>query len=208
MKFKNLVCFFFALVVCSCTDTLRNGDLVFQVNDNSGFVDAIETATNRDGLSFSHVGIVYLSDTGHYIIEATPKHGVVATTIEDFLDDSAHDSDGNPMVKYYRVKTTQDLADKAVLKAISFIGTPYDFAFAQGTENIYCSELVYECFLDKDGNHIFPSQPMNFRDADGNLPVYWEEHFKKLGIPVPENEKGTNPNDMAQSGIIKALKIK
>lgn len=207
MDIKHTAILALALLACSCHDTLRNGDLVFQANESSNFVDAIEAATYNGGLSFSHVGLVYTSDTGIYVIEATPRHGVVATPIEAFLDDSAHDTFGKPLVKYYRAKASHDLADKAVAKALSLIGTPYDFAFDTGTENIYCSELIYECFIGTDGRHLFETQPMNFRDANGNLPAYWVEHFGRLGIPIPENESGTNPNDMARSDKIKELAI-
>ena len=197
-----------AIVLSACSDCLRNGDLVFQTNDDSDFTDAIVSSTDRNGLSFSHVGILYSSDTGQYIIEATPKHGVVATAINDFLDDSAHDNEDNPLVRFYRVKISQDLADKAVKRALSFIGKPYDFAFNPDSESIYCSELVYESYLDENGCHIFTTQPMNFRDAEGNLPPYWIEHFGKLGIAIPENEEGTNPNDMADSEMIEALRMR
>ena len=205
---KCLWLIFLAVSLMACSDNLRNGDLVFQTNDSSDFTDAIVSSTDRDGLSFSHVGIVYSSDTGQYIIEATTKHGVVATAINDFLDDSAHDKKGHPLVRFYRIKISQDLADKAVKRALSFIGKPYDFAFSPGTESIYCSELVYESYIDEKGHHIFTTQPMNFRDAEGNLPPYWIEHFEKLGIAIPENEDGTNPNDMANSDMIEALRTR
>lgn len=208
MKPLRLILPIIALMLYSCHDRFRNGDLVFQINESSDFVDAIEAATNKPDLSFSHVGLISVTDSGVYIIEASPKHGVVATELNDFYDDSAHDGNGKPMVRFYRAKVAQDIADKAVARAASFIGTPYDFAFSQGTSELYCSELIYESFIDENGQHLFPSQPMNFRDDKGDLPSYWIEHFNKLGIPVPENEEGTNPNDMANSDAVEILKIK
>ena len=208
MKILRLVFPIVALMLNACNDRLRNGDLVFQINESSGFVDAIEAATNKSDLSFSHVGLISVTDSGVYVIEASPKHGVVATRLNDFYDDSAHDKNGKPMVRFYRAKVTQDIADKAVARAASFIGVSYDFAFSQGSNELYCSELIYECFIDENGQHLFPTQPMNFRDDKGNLPSYWIEHFNKLGIPVPENEEGTNPNDMANSDKVELLRIK
>ena len=46
---------------------------------------------------------------------------------------------------------------------------------------------------------------MNWRDADGNLPKYWQKHFENLGIPVPEGVPGTNPTDLSRSPILKKL---
>ena len=40
---------------------------------------------------------------------------------------------------------------------------------------------------------------MNWRDKERNLPQYWQEHFKKLGMPVPEGVPGTNPTDLSRS---------
>ena len=64
---------------------------------------------------------------------------------------------------------------------------------------MYCSELVYECYLMCDGQHLFEAKPMNWRDKEGNLPQYWQEHFEKLGMPVPEGVPGTNPTDLSRS---------
>lgn len=208
MKILRFVIPFFALMLNACSDRLHNGDLVFQINESSDFVDAIEAATNKPDLSFSHVGIVNVTDSGIYVIEANPKLGVVATGLNDFYNDSAHDKNGKPMVRFYRTKVTQDIADKAAARAASFIGSPYDFAFSRGTNELYCSELIYECFTDEDGKHIFKTQPMNFRDENGELPPYWTEHFNQLGIPIPENEEGTNPNDIAGSDKVELLRIK
>ena len=50
---------------------------------------------------------------------------------------------------------------------------PYNDAY-------YCSEFIEVAF-----GGLFPSKPINWRDADGNLPEYWQKHFEKLGVPVP-----------------------
>lgn len=46
---------------------------------------------------------------------------------------------------------------------------------------------------------------MNWRDKNGNLPEYWENHFKKLGMKVPEGTPGTNPTDLSRSIFLKRL---
>ena len=42
------------------------------------------------------------------------------------------------------------LAAKAVKEANSFIGTPYDFDFVEGTDAFYCHEMTAECYSDCD----------------------------------------------------------
>lgn len=64
---------------------------------------------------------------------------------------------------------------------------------------MYCSELVYESYLNEDGSHIFNAIPMNFRASDGSMPEFWTSLFARLGSPVPEGMPGTNPNSIART---------
>ena len=48
---------------------------------------------------------------------------------------------------------------------------------------------------------------MNFFASDGSLPAYWQHHFDSLGITVPQDMPGTNPNDMSHSPILHRFKI-
>lgn len=70
---------------------------------------------------------------------------------------------------------------------------------------MYCSELVYESFLRRDGSHLFTAIPMNFRDKDGNMPEFWTGLFAGLGRDVPEGEPGTNPNDMSRDPALQLV---
>lgn len=46
---------------------------------------------------------------------------------------------------------------------------------------------------------------MNWRNADGKLPKYWKNHFKRLKMPVPEGVMGTNPTELARSPLLRKL---
>jgi hypothetical protein len=83
------------------------------------------------------------------------------------------------------------------------IGKPYDNAILPDNGALYCSEFIYTVYLSRRGEPLFSAKPMNWRDADGNLPDYWVDHFRKLGIPVPEGVEGTNPADLARSPLLK-----
>ena len=48
---------------------------------------------------------------------------------------------------------------------------------------------------------------MNFYASDGSLPAYWRHHFDSLGVAVPQDMPGTNPNDMSRSPILHRFRI-
>jgi len=45
----------------------------------------------------------------------------------------------------------------------------------------------------------------DFRDADGNIPTYWTEHFKQYNAVIPENQQGSNPADLSKSDKIEIV---
>ena len=182
---------------------LLSGDLIFQENPEGAMTGAIEQST---GGAFSHVGIIERSEGGLSVLEATTEGGVVRTPLQDFADGSAHDSKGRPKVAVFRLKDfPEELKDSAIVRARQHLGKPYDYAYAPGAEALYCSELVWEVFLDEDGGHIFPAVEMNFKGPDGEIPRYWTDLFEKLGKPVPQGLPGTNPNDLSKSDKLKRI---
>lgn len=192
----------------------KNGDLIF-VADTSSFSSAVAEST---GGAFSHVGIIQRVADTLYVLEAVPRKGVVRTPIEKFIAEAPKDENGRPEIKVKRlfriqqlpgeekvsVDSLQKIANLAVEKAIAFLGTPYDLAFFEGAEELYCSELIYESFLQGDV-HIFPVVPMNFKDSTGEISSYWNEYYKKLGKAVPQDWPGTNPNDLYKSDLLKEI---
>jgi len=59
--------------------------------------------------------------------------------------------------------------------------------------------------LDKQNTPIFEPISMNFRDADGNLPTYWIEHFEKHNAVIPENRLGSNPANLSKSDKLEII---
>ena len=174
----------------------RSGDLLFCEMKNSDMEKAINSSTGN----YTHVAIVEVDSTGQiWIIEASSKSGVHRIQFEIW----ATDSFGN--FNAYRLTVPFDTV-AVIARAKSFIGQPYDDCFLPDNGQMYCSELVYEAYLDANGNHLFKSQPMNFRDKRGKMPKYWKKHFRKLGIAIPEGVQGTNPTDMSKSELLYFLK--
>ena len=105
----------------------------------------------------------------------------------------------NKLVVSLRDETNQFLRMKSLTFAWLFLALLVPIA-ADAQQRDRLAELIEVVF---DG--LFPSKPMNWRDAEGNLPKYWVQHFKKLGVPVPEGVPGTNPTDLSRSPILKKL---
>ncbi len=173
---------------------LKPGNLLF-FSDTSGMSGAVRKSTGQ----YSHVAIVESVGDTVWIIDATPQHGVARRPFFHNPDEQlpfpdVYQFDGN-----IRINSVLD-------NARSFIGQPYDNAFLPNNKALYCSELIYECFLRdtrKGDRHLFKAKPMNWRDANGNIPEYWVAHFKELNMPIPEGVPGTNPTDLSRSPLLK-----
>lgn len=175
--------------------TLQSGDLLFLDNSRSDMEKAITASTGE----YSHVALVERDSADDvWVIEASPKNGVQRVPYRQFEREHLVGFFGGN-IDIYRLTVAFDTA--AVLaRAKSLVGKPYDDAFLPDNDAYYCSELIQTAF-----GGIILSQPMNWRDADGNLPEYWAKHFEELGVPVPEGVPGTNPTDMSRSPLLKKL---
>lgn len=194
------------LLISSCTSTytdrLQPADLVFVSEDSSEFSEAISAATSDSMSSYTHVGIIDCKENGDYVvIEAEPKNGVSETPLDSFLAERKH-------LSFYRVISGDIDPEEVILKARSFLGEPYDYLFLPDNHKMYCSELVYESYLDFEGHPIFKAQPMNFRDKNGEMPKFWIELYQKENEEIPEGILGTNPNDLSKSPQLVQLNIK
>lgn len=169
------------------------GDLLF-FRDAEGMGAAVKESTGQ----YTHVAIVESVGDTVWIIDATPQNGVSRRPyLRSFKD----------IPDVHRLEDRSDV-DSALIRARSFIGMPYDNAFLPDNRAFYCSELIYECFLNDDSQenrHLFEAKPMNWRNADGELPKYWVKHFKKLKMAVPEGVMGTNPTDLSRSPLLRKL---
>lgn len=207
---KELSIIFFATAsfLAGCGDRnpeFRSGDLLFEVGKESRMTDAIVDATAHNGASgFSHVAILERDGDEYFIIEATSKGGVRRITLDEFLHGAGHDDKGRPLVAVYRLRDSSPAA-AAVERAKTHIGRPYDFAFMPDNDAYYCSELVYESYLDDNGEHIFTAHPMTFKGRDGSFAPFWTELFDSLGMDIPEGVAGTNPEDMSKECAIEEV---
>ncbi len=174
---------------------LKNGDLLFLKGGNDKMDKAIRESTGN----YTHVAIVERDSADClWIIEASTAYGV-----RRILYDNWNWHWGG--FDAYRLNVPFDAA-AVIAQAKSFVGQHYDNAYLPDNGELYCSELVYEAYLDSNGNHLFESKPMNFRDQRGRMPRYWKKHFRRLGIPVPEGQPGTNPTDLSKSPLLERVR--
>lgn len=127
---------------------LQHGDLIFVKTSQSAFDKAISQATQKDKVSYTHIGIFDLHLDS--VLEAEPKQGVIRKKLEVFLKE-------NPLFDIMRL--TPKVAKKvdiqaSIKRAEKHLGEPYDFSYTANNGAMYCSELVYEAFLDTKGWYI------------------------------------------------------
>ncbi|MCF0166587.1 MAG: hypothetical protein HUJ89_05460 [Bacteroidales bacterium] len=190
---------------------LKTGDLIFigvpweaDAADSTSLGSAIIAATgDADALNMVHVAIVEVKGDSIWVIDATPGHGVDRYPLDTFLSD-IHSQDGViPTIVVKRVVGYD--VEEFVDNAKAFIGEPYDICFLPDNGAKYCSELVYDSYVSSDGKHLFGSKPMNFKNQDGEMPIYWEQLFSSMNMEVPQGIPGTNPHDMSKSSILEEV---
>ncbi|MBQ7269607.1 MAG: hypothetical protein IJS62_07145 [Bacteroidales bacterium] len=194
-------------------EPLRTGDLVFvgipagRAPDENGMDAAISAATGRkDSLNFIHVAIVDADSAGVRIIDATVLRGVDRRPLDTFLHDFTSGDGPAPVFKVMRLRDA-GIAEAAVRRARTRVGLPYDLSFLPDNGALYCSELVYESYLDADGKPIFPAAPMNFKNAEGEFPRYWQQLFERLGQEIPQGVPGTNPQAMSGDSALYEIRL-
>jgi hypothetical protein len=155
-------------------------------------------------LNLIHVAIAEVKADSVWIIDATIRRGVDRHPLDTFLRDFTLEDGRYPAFLVKRVKGVD--ANAAVERAKSFCGRKYDSRFLPDNEDLYCSELVQDCYLDRDGFPVFPSAPMNWLAPDGTMPPYWTYLFGLLGMEVPQDVLGTNPQNMSMASNLMEVK--
>lgn len=203
-----------ALAACNRKpQALRNGDLIFvgipadYSLEEDSMSDAIGAATSPGDLNIIHTAIANVDADGVWIIDATIKHGVDRHPLDTFLTDFTLKDGSLPQFIVMRLKDTTGVS-ASVERAKSFTGLKYNFSFTPCDTALYCTELVRDSYLTPSGDYIFSEAPMNFKAPDGTMPVYWEQLFNILGIPVPQGVPGTNPKAMSGESCLETVNVK
>lgn len=180
----------------------EEGDFLFLDLDCGGLCEAIEAVTEgAGGRDFSHLGLVHQRGDSVFVLEAM-GNSVRLTPLSTFLSYTK-----KPALLARLKPEFRKLIPQAMAFGLTRLGFPYDDAFLPDNGKYYCSELVYDCFLQASGRHDFFSlRPMTFRQPGKQefFPV-WISYYQKLGIPVPEGIPGCNPGGISSSEKLEIL---
>ena len=157
---------------------LENGDLIL-VKDSSDIGQAIQESTGN----YSHVAI-FLDG---FIYHATTEGGVIVQSPEDFFEaEKVYD-----LYHYAEIDCTE------VKKRVeSHLGAPYNVSFYPDGDGFYCSQFIAELLP------VFETIPMKFGHDTQEISDFWSEYYRELGLPVPLNQPGTNPSQLATSPLL------
>ena len=199
------------VILASCKAGIKTGDLVFvgipadYSLDESEMDGAISAATgSKDALNLIHVAILEVGKDTTWIIDATIKHGVDRHPIDTMFKEFTLKDGSQPTYIVKRLKDSRKAA-QYVENAKQFLGLPYDVAFLPDNGALYCSELVRESYRTEDGAFIFDEKPMNFKNANNEFPLYWQQLFALIGQEIPQDIPGTNPQDMSGAPVLKTV---
>ncbi|WET00305.1 YiiX/YebB-like N1pC/P60 family cysteine hydrolase [Chryseobacterium arthrosphaerae] len=194
------------LVHCasSRTGSLKNGDLLFVTAKETGLSGAINNVTQKqETASFDHIGILEKEGNKMFVLHAAPKGGSQKQDFKDFIKDQKED--GQSVVVYRLKPEYQKAIPKALEKANSMLGKPYNFNYILDENSYYCSDFIERAFRDES---VFKLEPMTFIDPKtGKTNTFWEEFYKKKNVKVPEGEPGCNPNGLAGSDKLERVKV-
>ncbi len=167
-------------------------DLLFVIAQQPNAIT--EVTSGADNYEIDHVGVLVKENGKMKVIEAVYE-GVREIDYEQFVRSNKH-------ILVGRIRKGIDKA-QTFSRLRSLLGRPYDFVFMPGTEAVYCSELVSECFVNKTGQRLLPPVTMSFHDAQGRITPYWTDFYSRRGKDVPEGLPGTNPGEMSKRANVK-----
>ena len=203
---KALILLFILGACCNLNEKrqIRTGDLLFigipmDYDAGNNMAGAISAATGDGEINYIHTAVLEVDDAGSvWVIDATLAHGVDRHPLDTLLKDFTLNNGQRATFKVMRLKDNEGAA-RHVEQCKALLGEEYDVYFLPSNGKHYCTEVVYDCYLNRDGSHIFESVPMNFKNKDGEMPEYWTWLFGLLGQPVPQGVPGTNPQMMLAS---------
>lgn len=208
---------FVGLLSFSCQNkenSFQNGDLIFVgiPMDYALAFDSVDSGelivVNRGkdtNINYIHIGILEIEGDSSWVIDATIKHGISRRPLTTFVEDFTLPDGKLPRFDVMRLSNNSN-ASQYVENAKKFCGRPYNSLFSRNTDSLYCSQLVYESYINADGARIFSEGPMNFKNKDGEFPPYWTWLFGVLNQEIPQDKTGILPADIAGSEGVKYVK--
>lgn len=175
---------------------LQTGDLIFVEAKQKDLSGAINRVTQKSEVeNFDHVGIIEITSDGIFVLHASTKLGSNKQSLKDFYKENLKKHQN--MVVYRLKKDYQKSIRPAIIKANSMLGKPYNWSYILNEESYYCSDFIERIFRE-DG--VFEHITMNFINPKTHqIDDFWVQFYRKLEMDVPQDQPGTNPNQLASS---------
>lgn len=195
---------FFLFIFCfnfSQNIQLKDGDFIFQSMNCGPLCYAINEVTEGyNNIDFNHMGMVYIKNDSIYIIEASGNavKTTPITTFKSYTD--------KPMYVGRLKKRFRKYIPQAISFSLQQIGVPYDDAYLYNNGSYYCSELIYDAFLEAYKKPFFQLFPMTFKSPKSNAFFeVWVDYYQKLNMEIPEGKLGCNPGGISTSKKLKII---
>ena len=186
------------------TKNIKNGDLIFvgaQTEELSGAINRVTKLS--DETNFDHVGLIEKTADSIFVLHAAPMGGSQREEIHHFYTSQ---TEKNNKIVIYRLKNEyQSTIPHAIEKAKTMLGKPYNWLYILNDDELYCSDFIERAFRD---DKVFELIPMNFKNKEtGKIDDFWVDFYRKKGKEVPQDEPGTNPNQLATSEKLKKIGV-
>ena len=170
-------------------EDVREGDVIFQTS-LSQQSPLIKMGTRS---TITHCGVVVMKDGKPYVLET--QKTLVLTPLKKFI---ARGKDG----KYWHKRPK---LDNIKIKYSGYLGKPYDLAFKFDNGKFYCSELIYDVYLNQLGVEL--CKPKTIDDylifGSHRIPKI-KRAMKKRGITM--EQYAVAPVDVFNSKKLKFVK--
>ena len=170
-------------------EDVREGDVIFQTSLTQQS-PLIKIGTRS---AITHCGVVVMKEGKPYVLET--QKTLVLTPLKKFI---ARGKDG----KYWHKRPKMD---NIKIKYNSYLGKPYDLAFKFDNGKFYCSELIYDVYLNQLGIEL--CKPKTIDDylilGTHHIPKI-KRAIKKRGITM--NQYAVAPVDVFNSKELKFVK--
>ena len=170
-------------------EDVREGDVIFQTS-LSQQSPLIKMGTRS---TITHCGVVVMKDGKPYVLET--QKTLVLTPLEKFI---ARGKNG----KYWHKRPK---LDNIKIKYSGYLGKPYDLAFKFDNGKFYCSELIYDIYLNQLGVEL--CKPKTIDDylifGSHRIPKI-KRAMKKRGITM--EQYAVAPVDLFNSKELKFVK--
>ncbi len=168
---------------------VKEGDVIFQTSQSKQS-PLIQIGTRS---KITHCGIIVMKNGKPYVLETLQT--LVLTPLDKFV---ARGKDG----KYWLKRPSKD---NIRIKYKDYLGKPYDLAFKFDNGKFYCSELIYDVYLNQLGIELCKPKTVDAYlelGADNHPKI--KQAMEKRGITL--EQYAVAPVDIFKSKHLKRVK--